>query len=55
MRCAGRRQGQSAIEGVILFVLAVAALTGMFGYIRSAISHHMKSGADGVGQGMLYP
>jgi len=50
-----QRQGQAGIEHVILFVAAAAALIWMFGYIRSAFAHRMKSGADGVGQGMLYP
>lgn len=46
--------GQSSIEHVILIVMAAAALIGMFGYIRSALSHRMKSGADGIGQGLQY-
>jgi Flp pilus assembly pilin Flp len=55
MRRVRRVRGQSAIEYVVLVVLAAAALAGMFGYIRSALSHRLKSGADGVGQGLLYP
>ena len=50
----GRRGGQSSIEHVILIVMAAAALIGMFAYIRSALSHRMKSGADGIGQGLQY-
>ena len=50
---AGRR-GQSSIESAILIVMAAAALVGMFAYIRSALSHRMKSGADGIGQGLRY-
>lgn len=49
-----RDRGQSMIESVLLFVLAAAALAGMFSYIRSAMAHRIKSGADGVGQGLLY-
>lgn len=51
----GRRsRGQVTIEQALLFVLAAATLIGMFSYIRGALSHRMKSGADGVGQGLLY-
>jgi Flp pilus assembly pilin Flp len=50
---AGRR-GQSSIENAILIVLAAVALVGMWGHIRSAISGRMKSGADGIGQGLRY-
>ena len=50
----GRPGGQSLVEYTLHIVLAVAALAGMFGYVRSALSHRMKSGADGVGQGLLY-
>ena len=49
-----RIRGQSAIEAAILLILAAAALMGMFGYVRSALSHQMKNGADGVGHGLLY-
>lgn len=49
-----RGRGQSAIEYAILIVAAAAALTWMFGYIRSALTHRLKSGADGVGHGMRY-
>ncbi len=47
--------GQSGIEHVVLMVAVAAALVWMFSYIRSAFAHRMKSGSDGVGQGMLYP
>jgi hypothetical protein len=46
--------GQSSIEQTILIVMVAAALVSMFAYIRSAVSHRMKSGADGIGQGLQY-
>ena len=46
--------GQSMVEGILLLVLAGTALAFMFSFMRSAISHRMKNGADGVGQGLLY-
>ena len=49
-----RRWGQSSIEHVILIVMAAAALISMFAFIRSAVAHRMKSGADGIGQGLQY-
>lgn len=42
------------IEAALLIVVAAAALVAMFGYIRSTFMHQMKSGADGIGQGLLY-
>lgn len=50
-----RTRGQSMVEYVVLFVCAMGALVAMFGYVRSAFSHRLKSGADGMGQGLLYP
>lgn len=50
-----RMRGQSAIEHVLLIVLAAAALVSVFAHIRSAASHRMKSGADSMGHGLLYP
>ena len=54
MNLVRRSSGQSAVEYVLLIVLAALALAGAFGYIRSALTHRMKSGADGIGHGMLY-
>jgi hypothetical protein len=51
----GSAKGQSAMEMAILLVLAAAALAWMFPYVRSAVSHHFKGGADGIGHGLLYP
>lgn len=42
------------VEQALLFVLAAAALVGMFSFVRGGLSHRLKSGADGVGQGLLY-
>jgi len=50
-----RRRGQSSLEYVILTVMAAAALVSMFSYVRSAASHRLKSGADSMGHGLLYP
>ena len=49
-----RSRGQALIEFGILITVVAIALMAMFGFIRKAISHKMKSGADGVGQGMLF-
>ena len=48
-------RGQSALEYVMLTVMAAAALVSMFSFIRSASSHRLKSGADSMGHGLLYP
>lgn len=53
MRCI-RPAGQSMIETVILLVAAVATLVAMFGMVRSGVMGSMKSGADGIGQGLRY-
>lgn len=53
-RLQGGGRGQTSIEHVILIVMAAAAFISMFGYVRSALSHRMKSGADGIGQGLRY-
>jgi hypothetical protein len=42
------------VEHAILVVMAAAALAGIFAYVRSAVSHRMKTGADGIGHGMRY-
>ncbi len=49
-----RYRGQSVIEYVVLIVAAAAALAAMFGFLRSSVTHRFKSGADGIGQGLLY-
>lgn len=49
-----RLHGQSAIEYVVLIIAAAVALTVFFGFIRNAMSHRYKTGADGVGHGMRY-
>lgn len=49
-----RTGGQSSVEQMLLFVVAAMALVGMFAFMRSAFSHRMKTGADGIGQGLLY-
>ena len=54
MRLMRRSRGQSSVEQALLVVLSAAALAGVFGYIRSSAAYNMKSGADGVGSGMLY-
>ena len=48
------KRGQSALEYAILMVVIAAALVGMFSYIRSAMSSQVKSGADGIGKGLVY-
>ena len=53
MSRAGRGRGQSVVEYVALIIGVAAALTWMFGYLRSAFSHHLKSGADGLTHGMV--
>lgn len=50
-----QRAGQSTIEYALLVILAISALTAIFGYVRNALSHQMKSGVDGMGHGMRYP
>ena len=47
--------GQSTIEYALLVILAISALVSIFGYVRNALSHQMKSGVDGMGHGMRYP
>ena len=54
MRMLKRSPGQSVLEYTLLITLAALALAGAFGYIRSALAHRMKTGADGIGHGMLY-
>lgn len=49
-----RRQGQSLVEYVTVIIALVAALVWMFPYIRSALTHRYKTGADGIGHGMLF-
>ena len=49
------RHGQPLIEYTILVVCAAGALLWMFQYLRSASMHHMKTGADGLSQGLLQP
>lgn len=49
-----RRTGQSTIEYAILIAMAAVAMAGMFGFIRNAVSHHYKVGADGFGHGLRY-
>ena len=48
------RGGQSSVEYTILTVAAVVALIAMFDYVQFALCHRLKTGADGIGQGMLY-
>ncbi len=50
----GRSRGQTLVEYAILIALTAATLTAMYGFIRSSLSHKLKTGADGIGQGMLY-
>ena len=47
-------RGQSIVEYAILITVAAAALTAMLAYVRSATMHRMKTGADGMGHGVLY-
>ena len=49
------RHAQTAVEYVLLTIAAAAALAYMFSYVRSAASGRLKSGADSVGHGLLYP
>lgn len=42
------------VEYCLLALLAAAAFAAMFGYLRSALSHQMKSGSDGIGHGLQY-
>ena len=49
-----RRRGQSLIEYVLLIILAAGVAGFMFGYLRDSLSHHTKSGADGIGHGLQY-
>lgn len=50
-----KSRGLSIVECAILFVLVIAAMVSMFSFIRSAVSHRMKTGVDGISQGMLHP
>jgi hypothetical protein len=43
------------VEYAVLMVAAAAALAFTFAYVRSAIAHHFKSGADGIGHGVTFP
>ena len=54
MRLVRSVRGQSVVEYTLVIVLAALALTAVFGYVRSALAHRMKTGADGIGHGMLY-
>ena len=47
-------RGQSLLEYVLLLTCIVGALVGMFSILRASLFHHIKSGADGLGQGFLY-
>jgi len=49
-----RFRGQTTVEYAVLLTVVAMALVTLFTYIRSAISHRMKTGADGVGRGMLW-
>ena len=41
-------------EAALLLAVATAAAVVMLGYVRSASVHEIKSGADGIGHGLLY-
>ncbi len=49
------RRGQSLIEYAVLILGAAIALATMYGMIRNAASHRIKTGADSFGHGMRYP
>ena len=51
---AGRRPGQSAVEGVLLITTIAAALFLFFSFIRNSVSSRVRLGADTFGRGMLY-
>lgn len=48
------RRGQSLIEYGILILVAATSILFFFSFIRSAMSHRMKSGSDAFGHGMVY-
>ena len=48
------RAGQSIIETSLLMLVVVLALVTMFGFLRNAVSHRLKGGADTFGHGLLY-
>lgn len=48
------KHGQTALEYVVLIIAAAVAITTFFGFIRNAMSHRYKTGADGIGHGLRY-
>lgn len=46
--------GQSLFEYMMLTAVVVGALVAMVTFVRAAVAHMAKSGADTFGQGMLY-
>ena len=62
MRCLGRprgasdtsRRGMFTVESALLALVVVTALTVFYSFIRDAVSHRLKLGADAFGYGMRY-
>ncbi len=48
------RNGQSALESILLIMAVVAALVTFFDFLRSSVAFRVKTGVDAFGQGRLY-
>jgi hypothetical protein len=42
------------VERALGFAVVVTALVALFTFIRDAVSHRLKIGADSFGHGLLY-
>ena len=49
-----RARGQSSVEFAMIFTMVALAVVAMFGFVRNAVSHRFKGGADTYGRGLLY-
>jgi hypothetical protein len=49
-----QRAGQSVVEYSILIVVTALALTLIFSFLRAAMSHRVKAGADAFGHGLIF-
>jgi uncharacterized membrane-anchored protein len=47
-------RGQSTVETALLLAVVGLALVAFFGFIRNAMSHRIKVGADAFGHGLQY-
>ena len=48
-------RGQSVVEYTLMLFVASVCFAVMFSLVRSALSERHKGGADGIGQGLLWP